>query len=82
MGYKQAAPASGADSIDLEGGDYMLRLTVAGTKTVFFTAPVTIPEDADWLLVPVPGSLTPGDMRVLVVQSDMGAPATELTNQP
>jgi hypothetical protein len=82
VGYKQAAPASGADSIDLEGGDYTLRLTAPGSKTVLFTAPVTIPEDADWLLVPVPGSLVPGDMRVLVVQSDMGVPATELTNQP
>lgn len=82
VGFKQAAPVSGADSIDLEGGAYTLRLTVAGTKTVLFTAPVTIPEDADWLLVPVPATITPGDMRVLVVQSDMGAPATELTNQP
>jgi len=81
-GYKQPVPASGADSIDLEGGDYVLRLTMPGTKTVFFTAPVALPKNADWLLVPVPGSLTPGDVRVLVVQSDMGAPATELTNQP
>jgi Domain of unknown function (DUF4397) len=81
-GYKQAVPASGADSIDLEGGIYVLRLMIAGTKTVVFTAPVTLPEDADWLLVPVPASVTPGDMRVLVVQSDMGAPATELVNQP
>jgi hypothetical protein len=80
--YQQAAPASGADSIDLEAGSYTLRLTAAGTKTVLFTAPVTIPEDADWLLVPVPGSATPGDMTVLVVQSDLGAPVTELTNQP
>jgi hypothetical protein len=82
VGFKQAAPASGADSIDLEGGAYTLRITAAGTKTVLFTAAVTIPKDADWLLVPVPGSVTPGDMRVLVVQSDVGAPATELTNQP
>lgn len=81
-GYREAAPASGADSIDLEAGSYTLRLTAAGTKTVLFTAPVTIPEDADWLLVPVPGSATPGDMTVLVVQSDMGTPVTELTNQP
>ena len=76
------ASASGADSVDLEGGSYVLRLTAAGTKTPFFTAPVTIPKDADWLLVPVPGSLVPGDVRVLAIQSDMGAPATELTNQP
>jgi len=82
VGFKQAAPATGVDSIDLEGGSYTLRLTAAGTKTVLFTAPVTIPQDADWLLVPVPGGLMPNDMRVLVVQSDNGAPATELTNQP
>ncbi len=82
VAYKQAVPASGADSIDLEGGNYTLRLTAPGTKTVFFTAPIAVPEDADWLLVPVPASVTPGDVRVLVVQSDMGAPATELTNQP
>ncbi len=82
VGFKQAAPASGADSIDLEGGEYTLRLTAPGSKTVLFNAPVTIPEDADWLLVPVPASVAPGDMHVLVVQSDMGAPATELTDQP
>jgi hypothetical protein len=82
VNYKQAVPASGADSIDIEGGTYVLRVTSAGTKTVLFTAQVTIPKDADWLLVPVPNTLTPGDLRMLVVQSDNGAPATELTNQP
>ena len=80
--YQEAAPPSGADSIDIEGGNYTLRLTASGTKTVLFTAPITIPRDADWLLVPVPNSVVPGDMRVLAVQSDMGAPATELVNQP
>jgi len=80
--YKQSVPASGADSIDLEGGNYTLRLTAVGTKTVFFAAPISIPKNADWLLVPVPASVTPGDVRVLVVQSDAGAPATELINQP
>ena len=80
--YKQPVPASGADSIDLEGGNYTLRLTAVGTKTVFFAAPISIPKNADWLLVPVPAGVTPGDVHVLVVQSDSGAPATELVNQP
>ena len=68
--------------VDVEGGDYVLRLTVAGTKTVLFTSPVTLDKNADWLLVPVPASITPNDMRVLVIKSDDGIPATELLNQP
>jgi hypothetical protein len=75
-------PASGGDSIELEGGNYTLRLTAAGTKTVLFTAPVSIPKNADWLLVPVPASVTPGDVHVLLVQPDTGTPSTELVNQP
>jgi Domain of unknown function (DUF4397) len=45
-GYKQAVPASDADSIDLEGGTYVLRLTTSGTKSVIFTAQVTLPGNA------------------------------------
>lgn len=82
VGYKQAVPASGADSIDLEGGSYMLRLTTTGTKTVIFSALVMLPRNADWLLMPVPASATPGDVRVLVIQSDSATPSTELVNQP
>lgn len=81
-GFKEAVPSSGTNSIDVEGGAYVLRLTSAGTKIVLFTAPVTLEKNADWLLVPVPASVTPGDMRVLVVKSDDGATAAELTNQP
>lgn len=81
-GFKQAVPSSGTNSVDVEGGDYVLRLTAAGTKTVLFTSPVTLAKNADWLLVPVPASATPNDMRVLVIKSDDGAPATELLNQP
>jgi hypothetical protein len=82
VGYKQAAPASGSDSTELEGGAYSLRITEGGTKNVIFTSPVNLAKNADWLLAPVPGSLTPNDVRVLVVQSDDGAAATELTNTP
>ena len=82
VGFKQAVPGSGAESNELEGGTYTLRLTTAGTKTVIFTAAVSLAKNADWLLVPVPASVTPGDMKVLVVKSDDGAPAVELSNQP
>jgi len=82
VGYKQAVPASGVDSGQLEGGNYSLRITTAGTKTVIFTAPVNLAKNADWLLTSVPGSATPDDIKVLVVQSDTSTPATELSNTP
>ncbi len=82
VGFKEAQPASGADSVSFDGGTYTLRMTTAGTKTVIFTAPVTLADNADWLLVPVPASTSANDLRVLVIQSDAGAPATELVNQP
>ncbi len=82
VGYKQAVPASGADSLEVEGGAYRLRMTTAGTKTVIFNATVTLAQNADWLLTSVPGSVTPNDIRVLVVKSDEGVPAVELINTP
>lgn len=80
--FKQPVPASGVNSTEFESGNYTLRLTAARSKTVLFTAPISVPKNADWLLVPVPASVTPGDVKVLLVQSDANAPATELINQP
>jgi hypothetical protein len=82
VGYKQAVPASGADSLEVEGGAYRIRMTTAGTKTVIFNATVSLAQNADWLLTSVPGSVTPGDVRVLLVKSDEGVPAVELVNTP
>lgn len=82
VGYRQAVPASGVNSNSLEGGTYTLRITTAGTKTVIFTTPVTLAQNADWLLTTVPGSVAADDVHVLVVKSDEGAPATELVNTP
>ncbi len=82
VGYKQASPASGADSFEVEGGNYRIRMTTAGTKTVIFNATVSLAQNADWLLTSVPGSVTPNDVRVLVVKSDEGVPAVELVNVP
>lgn len=80
--YKAALPATGSDSIELEGGSYQLRLTAAGSKTVVFDAPVMLAKNADWLLVPVPASLAANHANVLVVQSDSGTPATEIDGTP
>jgi hypothetical protein len=82
VNYKQAVPASGQDSSELEGGNYELRLTAAGTKNVVFTANVSLAENADWLLTTVPGSVNANDVKVLVVQSDAGETAAELSNTP
>jgi Domain of unknown function (DUF4397) len=81
VGYKEAVPATGADSVELEGGDYLLRITTAGTKSVIFSSPVSLGKNADWLLTSVPGSLSVNDVKVLVIKSDEGVPATELTTQ-
>jgi hypothetical protein len=72
LGYKTALPASGEDSAEVPGGSYRLVLTAAGTKTVLFNAPVvSIANNADWLLVAIPGpSGTPTGMRVLVAQGN------------
>ena len=82
VGYKQAVPASSANSTALEGGTYTMRITTAGTKAVIFTTPVTLAQNADWLLTTIPGSVAPNDVHVLVIKSDEGAPATELSNTP
>jgi hypothetical protein len=82
VGYKRAAPATGSDALEAEGGAYLLRITAAGSKTPIFTAPVTLAKNADWLLLPIPASATPNDVKVLVVQADAATPALELTNTP
>jgi len=82
VGYKQAKPVSGEDSSELEGGNYQLRLTVAGTKTVIFSANANLAKNADWLLATVPASVNANEVKVLVIQSDSGDPAIELSNTP
>jgi Domain of unknown function (DUF4397) len=81
IGYKEAAPDSGADSIDVEGGEYRLRLTLPGDKTAFFDTTVTVPEDGDWLLIALPEDATANNVRLLLVRADDSDDATdELVN--
>lgn len=80
--YKAAVPASGNDSVEFDGGDYLLRITTAGTKTVLFSAPVTLADNADWLLVTVPDSVVSSAIKVLVVKTDDATKtAVELASQ-
>lgn len=82
VGFKVANPASGANSIDFTvgSGAYQLTITAAGSKTPVFRAPVTVTNNADWLLTILPDSAVPGDLKVLVVKSDDGAATQEIAN--
>jgi len=84
LGYKAAMPASGDDSTEVPGGTFRLVLTGAGTKTIVFDAPVSIANNADWLLVAIPGpSGAANDVRVLVAQGndDQNGTTVELVSQ-
>lgn len=78
VAYKSAVPASGQDSVEVEGGNYRLRVTEAGTKNVIFDRDILIPQNGDWLLVTLPDSLLNDNrIRVLVVRSDNSADPTD-----
>ncbi|MDN3921351.1 DUF4397 domain-containing protein [Roseateles violae] len=72
LSYSNVQPASGNDSLEVNGGTFRLVLTTAGSKAVVFNAPsVSIANNADWLLLAIPGpSGLPGDVRVLVAQGN------------
>jgi hypothetical protein len=81
IGYKVVKPDSGNNSIDdIEAGTYRLRLTPTGSKTAFFNAQITVPENGDWLLVVLPepeAGAAPNSVRLLLVRSDDSDDATE-----
>ena len=86
LSYGNTSPASGQDSLEINGGSYRLVLTAAGTKNVVFNAnSVSIGNNADWLMVAIPGPTgLPGDVRVLVAQGndDLDGETIELVSQP
>lgn len=82
VAYQTAQPASGNDSAQLEGGNYRLRITTAGSKAVIFDAAIVLAKNADWLLVTIPASATPGDVNVLLVQSDVDTQAAAEITSP
>lgn len=64
--YKTAGPASGNDSLDINGGTYQLTLTAAGSKTPLFRGQLVIENNKDLLLVTVPDSVLPAAIKTLV----------------
>jgi Domain of unknown function (DUF4397) len=83
LAYKQVAPQSGNNSVDIAPGAYQLRLTPVRSKTPFFDATVTAPNDADLMLVALPETGDANSVRLLVVRSDDSSDATdEITTAP
>lgn len=73
--FRASSPETGNDSIEVTAGNhvYWLVITAAGSKTPVFRAPVTVADNADWLVTVLPDT-------VLVVAADSSTPATELGN--
>jgi hypothetical protein len=86
LSFGSASPASGQDSLEINGGTYRLVLTAAGTKNVVFNAnSLSIGNNADWLMMPIPGPTgMAGDVRVLVAQGndDQDGETIELVSLP
>jgi ABC-type glycerol-3-phosphate transport system substrate-binding protein len=87
VSFKNAVPASGQDSVYMDGGTYVLIATTANTKTIIFQSnPFQLSNNADWLLttVPIAGALSqllPNQIDVLVAQGgNTSQPAVLLTN--
>ncbi|MBX3622894.1 MAG: DUF4397 domain-containing protein [Rhizobacter sp.] len=80
--FRAAVPASGSNSVDYAPGDYTLRVTTSGTKNVIFSAPLTVGQDADLLLLTLPNGLLTNEVKVLAVTSDSAQPAIEIFSSP
>jgi hypothetical protein len=85
--FKQSSPPSGDDSVEYSSGSYQLQVTAAGTKTVIFTAAVSVANNADWLLVPIPaadsGEAVAGEIKLLLVEGNSdNTVTTEITSSP
>ena len=71
--------ASGADSWSLASGIYQVRLTLAGTKTVFFSGALNVGDHDDLLLVTLPTS-DGLDVKILDIPSASGESNADIAN--
>lgn len=82
VAYKNAVPASNNDSLEFNGGTYQLRVTAKGSKALLFSAPVTLSNNADWLLLTLPDLTAPGGVKVLLAKADdSNRTTTEVNSQ-
>jgi hypothetical protein len=84
--YQSASPPSGQDSAYLNGGTYDVIVTIAGTRTPIFQAPIALDNNADWLIVTIPSgdpaTVGANRIRLLVAQgNEADTSAVELTSQ-
>jgi len=79
--YENAMPASGVNSYSLGAGTYEIRLTATGTKNVFFDSSITAGSNDDLLLVTLPNSVAPDDVKILDIPSASDEQNTEILNQ-
>lgn len=69
--YKNSGPASGSDSLDIQGGTYQATVTAAGTKTVLFRGTIAFNANKDVLLIAVPD---PAGVKLLMkIEGTAGA---------
>ena len=87
VGFKNAMPASGQDSIDVNGGQVTVVVTDAGSKTPLFSSTqISLGNNADWLITVLPkqgiAAVVPDQVKVLLVQANNANNAgVELTAQ-
>jgi hypothetical protein len=73
------SPASGADSYSLASGIYQVRLTSAGTKSVFFSGSLNVGDHDDLLLVTLPTADGLG-VKILDIPSGSGESSVDIVN--
>lgn len=84
VGLRQAVPGDSQDSQEIQGANYRVRLTTAGTKTVIFNSVLNLDNNTDWMLVTVPDqALVPNSIKVLAVRvnsDNKSQPTLELSS--
>jgi hypothetical protein len=65
LSYKDVLPAAGAKAIQVPGGDYRIRITLAGTKTIAFdSGTLSLSGGADLQILAIPSNAVAGKSPV------------------